>query len=240
MPEGGFLAELAEGAMKKRLLIWILIWATFVLVIAIGFLVYSPTGRRGLLGYVQNEPFVDGEPMSYWVRGLKDMDAEVRTTASKALSRLGPKASAAAPELAEALKDEAPVVRINAAMALLNMGDKARPAAAALAEALKDDVPFVRIDAILSLRRIGLDAQAVPILVAAIEDKENWKPPPAFYVSVRQLAVRTLGEMGTNASAAVPVLEETLKIKEDRSLFEETTRALGRIKSAGAARDGKP
>jgi HEAT repeat protein len=96
---------------------------------------------------------------------LADADPEVQARGAFGLSRHGPAAKDAVPDLVPKLKSPAPLVRQNAALALGAIGPGAKSAVPALEGALKDPEWAVRRQAALALGGIGPDAKpALPAL----------------------------------------------------------------------------
>jgi uncharacterized sulfatase len=81
---------------------------------------------------------------------------------------------AALSKLTELLGDDDAAVRYWAATGLLALGEQAGGAADALRKALSDDSPNVRIAAAEALARQGSPAEALPVLTAALEHKNEW------------------------------------------------------------------
>lgn len=94
---------------------------------------------------------------------LADPDPEVQARGAFALSRRGPAARDAVPELIPLLKSKAALARQNAALALATIGPDAKDAVPALTEALKDSEWAVRRQAAIALGAIGPAAKpAIP------------------------------------------------------------------------------
>ena len=96
---------------------------------------------------------------------LADPDPEVQARGAFALSRRGPEARDAVPELIPLLKSQAALTRQNAALALAAIGPDAKDAVPALTEELKDSEWAVRRQAAIALGAIGPAAKpAIPAL----------------------------------------------------------------------------
>ena len=221
--------------MKKR---WAL--STGVIVgLAVVAVFCWPASRYGVLGFINQERFEEGRPLSYWAQALKHEDSAVREQAALILSRMSPDAREAVPQLVEALKDPSSAVRVNAAVALYKMGAEAKAYVPAFCDSLKDEIPFVRLDAAMALQKMGADArEAVPALMEAIQEKTNQPPLPFINLSVRQAAARALGRIGPEARDAVPLLTESLKQKGDEKFTMEVSRALKLIDPQAATKAG--
>jgi HEAT repeat protein len=193
--------------MYKRFLAWVAV----LLLVAAAVVLGVPGSRYVVLGYLNNEPFHDNMPASYYVGALKSPDHQTRADAAFALGVLGGDGRGEVPALGEALKDEDPIVRINAALSLYKLGPMARAALPALIRALADQVDLVRMDAALALSRLGPDARdAVPALIEALQRPENRGYVLTFPRSIREQMVATLGRIGPDAHEAVPVLTAAL------------------------------
>jgi HEAT repeat protein len=147
-------------------------------------------------GADQDEPRIQGKPLSDWVKELNDPAVGVRLTTVQKLAALGVQAQPAVPALVKALKDRSLAMRQSVAQALQRIGPGAvtalaealkgkdtelrrgaaeafrlmyRPppqAQAALAEAAKDKDAYVRINATLALHQTRFTTEGI----AAIHD----------------------------------------------------------------------
>jgi phosphotransferase system HPr-like phosphotransfer protein len=107
----------------------------------------------------------EGKPAGELRAMLADADPEVQARGAFGLSRHGPAAAEAVPELIARLYGSTPLVRQNAALALGAVGPGAKAAVPALTEALSDPEWTVRRQAALALGAIGPDAKpALPAL----------------------------------------------------------------------------
>ena len=150
------------------------------------------------------------------IDALQDKGDRVRWDAILRLSDQGPDA---VPHLIAALKHENEHVRRGAARALGQIGPRAMAAAPALIEASDDPDDRVRgvVGFVLSLQSGPLDKSAVPLLVDCLDHRR---------LGVRQYAIRSLGEAGGAAHAAIPPLMKALR---DPVLGAAAARALARI-----------
>jgi HEAT repeat protein len=113
---------------------------------------------------------------------------------------------------------------------------------------LKDELPHVRLNSIMALRlnlehtygdkAAGDAKEAVPALIAAIDDKSNIRPPGGFFVSVRHEAARCLGLIGSGARDAIPTLSAAVKLKDDILLADQAGNALKLIDLKAATEAG--
>jgi HEAT repeat protein len=222
--------------MLKRFLAWAavrLAWVAVLLLIAAAVVFGVPGSRYVVLGYLNNEPFYDNMPRTYYVQALKSPDTKTRRHAAFALGVLGPEGRGTVSGLIAALDDDKdPLVRINAALALYKFGPGAREALPAIIRALRDEVDLVRMDAAMSLARLGPDArEAVPALIEALPRKENRTQVLPFPRSIREQMVVALGKIGPDAHAAVPALTAALT-DEQVSMRTSAAEALQRIDPA--------
>ena len=187
-------------------------------------------------------------------RTLQDQGAQPakRKAALKAAALLGPRATEAIPDVADALNDEeyAP----EAALALSFMGS---PAVAPLREALHADNPVVRREALRAIgklrERASIDPQIViPALLEALDDtdasvrnmavtylgivRDNPEKEVAGLITalsdenseVRQAAAAALAEYGTLADPAIPALKKAAN-DPDEEVKREAGRTLVRL-----------
>lgn len=147
-------------------------------------------------------------------KALQDSDERVRAEAAKALGRYGAFVRDVVPALAAALEDKDRAVRLHAINSLGMVGGKARawfvPAppstVAALAKVLKDSDERVRAEAAKTLGKyVAFVKDVVPVLVAALEDKER---------AVRLQAINSLGTIGKADTG--PVFEALLELAHNK------------------------
>jgi HEAT repeat protein len=219
--------------MAKRVVLWLALLAAMVVAIVLG----VPASRYAALGMINQEPFYENRPLSFWQHALKDRNANLRKRAAFNLGCIGNDRPAVAPDLGRALSDEDAVVRLNASLALYKMGPAARAALPELCAALKDgDLP-VRMNAAMALSRFGPDgADAVPALLEALDDPANRTEITYFHRTIRAEIVFALGKVGPAARDAVPALEAVAKEKDAR-MRDMAAEALGLIDPARAGGD---
>lgn len=145
---------------------------------------------------------VFGADVADLVKQLKDEDADARRAAAKALAEAGGDAKTAVPALVAALKDPDKFVRRFSAMALGEIGAEPKDALPGLKAALNDPKKEVQEAAAGAIGKMGPDG--VGALSAAVKDT-------AREPSVRRKAIEVLGQMGSSAKPAIPVLIEALK-----------------------------
>ncbi|MCX7805152.1 MAG: HEAT repeat domain-containing protein [Planctomycetota bacterium] len=168
--------------------------------------------------------------MARLTASLKDPDPRKRKDAARALGKMGPEAEKAIPDLRRALNDD-PVVAIWAHYALAEITETDEPSVSAIIAKLRDENDDVRGQAATALGEMGPKAEkalpelmrvvaedrnpgvkfnaglavpkmkgkAVPILIEALRDKRD---------IVRRYAAQTLGNIGPEASAAIPALKD--------------------------------
>jgi len=161
---------------------------------------------------------------------LADPHRLVREAVVRSLEKMGPAAKDAVPDMVKCLKDEIPRIRERAAAALEAIGKEARPALNALVEALEDADEEVVMQAADALTAIGPESQ--PALMAILKKSKtkqqcngairalyHLKPADEALVAelmrmalhnkdedLRMEALNALGEIGPDASSAVPHL----------------------------------
>ncbi len=133
---------------------------------------------------------------------LSNQDPEVRGAAANALAQIAPGASKSAQQLRKLLADSNPRVRCQAALALKSFGEKSAAAVPELTQALSDPIPYVRAGAADALGAIGPKSKAA---VAALIARLKSDPGPNY---VFDSVIYALGNIGTEAKDALPVLEE--------------------------------
>lgn len=166
-------------------------------------------------------PTVCGKPAAYWIAALRGKDRDARNVAPGALALFVPEAKEALPVLIAGLDDpktsdlHAEIIR-----ELRDLGPGASAAAPALTRKLGDRrfVDFIMFKAthLAGDALVAIGPSAVPALVEALGSESE---------KTRFWAVRTLGEIGPAARAAVPALHKKLARGRD----VETAWALGRI-----------
>ena len=166
---------------------------------------------------------------------LKDSNAEVRLSVTKIIGQMGSKAQEGIPALIDCFQDQKWEVRIQAEEALGRMGEDAVPA---LIQELESPDQDVRILATKSLGRIGKDAyDAISLLIEGLQDSSSgvrWQSSlalrkigenavPALIqelqnpnLEVCHSAARILGQIGSDAEIAVPILIQLVQ-NEDES-----------------------
>ena len=130
-----------------------------------------------------------------------DSDENVRANSAELLGKL--RALAALKPLVKALRDSSERVREAAVRALANNGKDAKAAVPELLVRLREDkVDEIRRNSASALGSIGVEKDAVPILIAALGDGDRY---------VRRYCAELLGNVGPDASAAIPALTQILK-----------------------------
>ena len=149
------------------------------------------------------------------VEALKDSDASVRESAAWSLSQMGEAGMAAVSALAASLSDPNPRVRCLSAVALRSIGSKTVDAVPALIKALTDSEAYVRAPAADALRSIGPAAKDA---VIPLSDRLTAKVEQVY---VMRSVSYALGSIGPQAAAALPALQEALKIPRVRDAARE-------------------
>lgn len=109
---------------------------------------------------------------------------------------------AARPQLVDLLQDADPAVRYWGAVGLGALGETGAPAADALRAALRDAAPIVRVAAADGLCRQGRPEPALPVLIQALQDNNEW---------VRLAAVNVLDRLDGQAQPAADALRQARK-----------------------------
>ena len=177
---------------------------------------------------------------------LSDKGFYVRWYAAKALVNIGPHGKTAIPSLIEATVAKDPDIRALAAEALGRMTPESKAAYPFLVKLLEDESTLVRTKVVAALGFMGPDA--VPLLLAAMEDKERnvrleagkalarIKPPVQEFKKLLQgpwgeEVLHVLGQIGP---AAVPLLIDAMEDKEWSVRFG-ATRQLGELGKESAS-----
>ena len=162
------------------------------------------------------------------ITGLGDDDPVYRSDSAMAIAALGPEAVAAAPALEKLLADEStsPPVRYTAAYGLGRIGPQAaaaEPLLRKLAESEDELLATVAVWAALKLKPddATLFDAAVPKLQQALKDEQEL---------VRLEAAVALGEIGTKAGSAVPLLELLAEEDPARAVRTAAAEAVARIR----------
>jgi HEAT repeat protein len=159
---------------------------------------------------------------------LTDSDEEVRSTALQALAHLSADTHRSVEALVASLKDPLPYVRMNAAHALGQLGHKAINALPTLTTVLLyDPAPRVKLEAAVAVWRIDRRVvRALPVLIETLQQPDEvscW------------VAADCLGEIGPEAAAAIPALQELLQRPfRSRLIHMSIALALERIDPAAA------
>jgi hypothetical protein len=146
---------------------------------------------------------------------LADSNGEVRIAAAWALSQMGPAGAKAVPALSKSLTDPNPKVRSLSAVALRFIGPKAADAVPALILALMDPQPFVRAPAADALGHIGPSAKSAAL---PLGDRLLAKGEQTY---VLRSVATALGDIGPDAAAALPALQQALKLQRVTGSAEE-------------------
>jgi len=169
-------------------------------------------------------------PRSWHARlHLRERTQHTRRTGAHGLAALGPDAAATAlPDLIEiASHHPNGDARYVAMFGIRVLGDGAEPAIPFLIQSLTNSVNIIRDDAALALGYMHLQPDVtVPALTAylnSITGKGGWE---------LEDAIESLGQFGTNATPAVPLLLRLLN-HSDATVRSQVTNALGRIDPAG-------
>ncbi|MBC8356578.1 MAG: HEAT repeat domain-containing protein [Planctomycetes bacterium] len=187
------------------------------------------------------------------IEALKDDSDEVIVWhAARTLGAIGDAAAAAVPQLAALLEDDRPKVQAYAAFALGRIGEPSMSAADKLIELAFDKDPLVRRSALRALRQINPPQEkTMPLVIKILEEGDMSVILPALQSLAEQgkdavprlrnalkheqaqyWACVVLAEIGADAAAAVPEIQDVLKSKNPDARLEALV-ALGEI-GAGA------
>ena len=161
------------------------------------------------------------------IKSLADADPAVRGDAAVAIAAIGPGAAEAVPSLVKMLGDEAaPAARYPAAFALGRIGPAAKPAVEQLrALAVSSDEVLSTVALWASLKITPEDSslfdQAIPAFRKAVRAERE---------IVRLEAAVALGEIGTAAASAIPILELVSEEDSSKLVRAAAAAALAKIK----------
>jgi hypothetical protein len=142
----------------------------------------------------------------------EDPNPDLRVQAALALSKMDPASRAAVPALAGALSDSDPFVRAYAAIALQRLGTDARPAIAALIKAIDDESNQTNLETFqftvqeMMIRALGKASAGRVDAAASLNRVLQADGTDMTHLA----AVRALGEVGTEARHAAPILRGML------------------------------
>ncbi len=149
------------------------------------------------------------------VRLTRDQDANVRMIAFSAIGRIGEETPDVVAAIQSGLKDDDSRVRVESFFALTSSVSDGKVKVEALLLIIQDENEELAIQASEQMGRLG--KPAVPHLVEALQNEK-----------IRNLILRTLGSMGTNARESIPALTELLK-SDDATLRARVATCLGEI-----------
>ena len=208
----------------------------------------TPTPAPAIPSVPEGTIVYRGLPLTVYLEKLKTASNAERPDVLRAVGAFGPDAVRALEPLTSALRDSDPDARAAAAWAISQIGSKALPALSALGTALADTDSRVRIQTALALRAMGPDASsALPVLIRALNDPLDYvraaavealaamgaSAKPAVKPLVERLEAKdehhivlsrvafALGNIGPDASKALPVLKEAVKSHRLRTDAEE-------------------
>jgi HEAT repeat protein len=141
-------------------------------------------------------------------RSLCDNESGIQDEAAKVLGKIGPSAAESIPSFVQVLCDPSKHFDFNLMITCCNslaaIGSNSVPALIHVMRATKDKFLIPRFCS-TALVNIGLDA--VPALIELHQDPAK---------EVREFALKTISEIGSDAVGAIPALKTTLRDKETR------------------------
>lgn len=159
----------------------------------------GPAGSASAMPYGQPPSEVGGKLLREWVQELRNTDPSSREQAVRAVASFGPNAREAIPSLVERLTDRDSSPRMRAVLALryLDYYDKDVPKVVeGLAKRVAEDSQAsIRYEAVVALGRFGhRDGKgALPAVLKASEDQNNWEIRRASYMVLPRLGTDELG-----------------------------------------------
>lgn len=160
----------------------------------------------------------------FLVEAFDDKNQENRFHVIHTLRSVGPLPESVAPFLITALRDESPEVRSVAVMALGDMPHPPQNAIPILRDVLKNSSARTKVSVAWVLHKAGDKPDIfLPSLIAGLQDGDS---------AVREASARTLGDMGSTAESAVPLLGRMVKTDSDEKVRIIADTALHRIRNA--------
>lgn len=156
-------------------------------------------GASSPIPFGQPPSEVGGKLLREWVQELRNTDPSSREQAVRAVASFGPNAREAIPALVERLQDRDSSPRMRAVLALryLDYYDKDVPKVIdGLAKRVAEDTQAsIRYEAVVALGRFGhRDGKAaLPAVLKASEDQNNWEIRRASYMVLPRLGTDELG-----------------------------------------------
>lgn len=152
---------------------------------------------------------------------LRVPDETIRVFAAGELGLYGTDSSPALPVLIETLNDPNPTVRLNVIHTLGRVGRSATNAIPALLQLLSEPKVEVRLSAATAITRLDprQGRLAIPTLIEVIKSND---------VSLMEVAIEALGDLGAEARSARSVIEPLLS-HEDPRVQRAATMAMRRI-----------
>jgi HEAT repeat protein len=198
-------------------------WGAVIVAIVIAVVVLDSSTRQSVLELFYREPCQDNQPLSYWIRELKNPAGQARREAITNIGEIGPAAAAAIPALVDVARHDHISLRSWAISD--GLGRVGKPALPALRPFLKDR--SVRTVTVCAIGEIGPDAsEAVPDMIPLLKDS-TWL--------TRMQTCNALAKIGPGASKAIPALLE-LKSDTNPNVHQELVKALACIDPDGSIR----
>ncbi len=168
-----------------------------------------------------------GQPLDYYLTGLKSASGSIRTPYIEALGAFGDNGARASAALRAVLADPDPAVRRSAALAIEKVGTTPVDFPP-LIKLLEDSDPEIRVAATLAVKSAAAKGvPAVQPLIKVLSDP---------VMTVRLAAINALGSIGPAAAAAVPSLAAIIDDRTaTRFMVRSSMHALGEMGSAAKA-----
>ncbi len=164
------------------------------------------------------------------VGALHSPDPDIRVFAAGELGLFVPESKSAILDLTGALEDTDTSVRLNVVHTLGLMGSSAKAASPTLAKMLNDPLVEIRFNVATTLWQIDQSRipEVVPVLVEILKSDDD---------SLVATCIRSLGDIGPAAKAAIPSLEK-LATRTEVNLRRMATEALIRIDPLSVDKSG--
>lgn len=213
-----------DSKPRRKSLSW-LILIPVVLIAGIGLAMAIPGSPIYLAKLLEPEVRVDDRSRSEWVKDFKSDDVVTRLKAVAAVGKMNTGGKKALPDLLQVMQNDPDgEVRTAATDAVGKMypaqeGEPAKAEYAALVldafiARLTDEDKRARYNALVGLLKLKDKARpAVPAIQKAFDDPENDTNLNMFHSTIRQTALRALGEAAAGTPDGVPTFAKILAIK---------------------------
>lgn len=188
----------------------------------------NPTVRTSAAISLANHSGMSSDVLAVIKNGLKDDDSFIRIFSAGTLIQKGIETTSLAPVIVDGLKDENSTIRFTSVNLLSRITKENPQVVSEIIKVINNEqdaaVRYTAIDNISNMTKQQKVA-AVPALVKAVEDKNE---------HLRVIAIRTLGNIGSDAKAVQPELLVILRNKQESDEIRgAAAQALGQMGKYG-------